>query len=396
MKVILTSRAAYPFHPYGGTEKYIYFLAKALTQEGVTVEIVASLPEGRQKKKTYEGITYSFVPPYINWASFFALLPSLRHLLFTINVARYLKGKDFDILHAYGTAPYAYLHLRNRVPVVYQPFARVHEVFDTRAALKVLGYKSWSPKGVSLHLGRCLDRYSITHADAVASEGDFQSETLAQLLGNNSNRIFNLPVGVDIQSVDKASKLGRLSRQDLGLTDNDLVLISVNKLDANRGTGYLVEALKLVKREVTNIKLILVGTGPEEERIKNQIEANNLTDSILHLKNVPEDLLYQYYALADIYVSPTLVRNSIQGVIEAMGCGKPVVSTGQDFWVKSGVNGYVAPKRDPEAMAKAVIHIYEAGKCKEFGNMSRKIAQDYDYRVIARAAIRKYEELLAK
>lgn len=392
MKVILASRAVYPFHPYGGTEKYIYFLAKALVAEGIDVEIVASLPEGRQRRGKYQGITYTFISCYINWTKANALLPSLYHLLFTFNLARYLCKQKFDILHSYGIAPYVYLHFRRRVPVVYQPFERT---YDFRALPK--GDKTWWFKRKLVNrAGRHFDVYSITHADAIASEGDLQSETLAQLLGNNSQRIFNLPVGVDIQLISRALKLGKLSRQDLGLADNDLVLLSVNRLVAAKGIGYLIEALKLVKREVTNSKLILIGTGPEEKRIKTQIEASNLTDSVVHLKKIPDNLLYRCYALSDIYVSPSLEKGSIMGIIEAMACGKPVVSTGQDFWVKAGVNGFLVPKRDPEAMAQAILNMYTASKCKEFGQMSRKIAQDYDYRVIARMAMEQYEGLLGK
>ncbi len=392
MKVIIATPFVYPFHPYGGMEKYVYFLANALVAEGVDVEIVASLPEGRQRREIYEGISYTFVSPYINWAKP-ALLPTLYHLPFTFNVARYLKKRNFDILHGYAIAPYAYLHLRRRVPVVYQPFERA---YDTRG-LPMVADKTWWFKRSLIHrVVRHFDVYYITHADAIASEGDFQNETLAQLLGNNSHRIFNLPVGVDIKSVDRVLKPGKLSRQDLGLSDNDLILISTNRLDKHKGINYLIDAFALVKHEVRDTKLIFIGTGPEEENVESHIATNELTDSIVRLKNVPEDLLYQYYALSDIYVSPTLAIGSITSIIEAMACGLPVVSTGQDFWVRDGVNGYVVSKRDPEAMAQAVLNMYKAGKCREFGDMSRRIAQDYDYSVIAKIAIKKYEELLGK
>lgn len=392
MKVILTTPLVYPFHPYGGVEKYVYALAGALVAEGIDVEIVASLPEGRQRRETHEGIAYTFVPPYINWAKP-ALLPTLYHLPFTFNVAGYLRKQSFDILHSYGINPYAYLHLRGRVPVVYQPFERV---YATRG-LPMVGDKTrWLKRRLVHRVVRHFDVYSITHADAIASEGDFQNETLAQLLGDNCQRIFNLPVGVNIQSIDKVLKSGKLSRQDLGLSSNNLILISVNRLDKVKGINYLVDAFALVKHKVRNAKLILIGTGPDEERIKGQIEANNLTDSIVPLKNIPEDLLYQYYALSDIYVSPTLQTGSIMSMLEAMVCAKPVVSTGQDFWVKDGVNGHLVPQRDPAAMAQAILDMYKTGKCREFGRMSRKIAQDFDYPVIARMAIEEYEKLLGK
>lgn len=393
MKIIIATPFTYPFHIYGGLQKYIFLLAKALSIKGVDVEIVSSLPKERQKKEIYEGITYTFIAPHINWDNP-SIIPTIYHLPFTFNVARYLRKQKFDILHGYGIAPHAYLRLKKRAPVVFQPFERI---YNNRVVPMVGDKTGWFKRNLIHRVIRYFDLYSITHADAVAAEGDFQNETLTQLLGNNQHRIFNLPVGVDIPSVEKALKLRSLTRDDLGLNDNDFLLISVNRLYRGKGVDYLIDAFALVKREIGNAKLIIIGTGPEEESIVNHIAASGLTSSVLRFKNVPEDLLYQYYALSDIYVSPTWQSGSIMSIVEAMACGMPVVATGQDFWVKSGENGYVVPPKDSNAIAQAILKmhkLHQANKLQNFIEKSRMIAKEHDYSIIATLAVEKYRELI--
>lgn len=392
MKVILANKSAFPFFPYGGIEKYIYYLGKHLLRQGIDVEIVTSLPFDRKKSSIYDGISYTFLSPHIDWKLPYSLLPTLRLALFSLNLARYLRGQNFDVLHSFITVPYFYLRLSKTRPVVFQPF---EEIYDLKA-LSEKPNEALRPLKRNLvhHVKKHVDNYCMKHADAIASEGEFQTEVFSKLFGIDKRNVFDLPVGIDIESIDKTLKQGKLSRRDLGFSSSDLVLISVNRFEANKDINYLIDAFKLLKARAPNAKLILIGTGPEEEKIRGQIADYNLEDSIVHLKDVPEDSLFNYYALSDMYVSPTLNTGSIMSIIESMACGLPVVSTGQDFWVRSGVNGLVVSKGNPEMMAKAILNIYESDRCREFGAMSRNIAREYDFVAIARAAIKKYEELV--
>jgi glycosyltransferase involved in cell wall biosynthesis len=392
IRVILANHSVYPYHPYGGVEKRIYYLAKALLTEGADVEIVTSSPKANKvKADEFEGITYTFIPPHVEWKSAYDVLDTIRLVFFAFNLSRYLKRKQFDLLYCSLTVPYFYLHLKKRAFVLFQPFEEIYEFKGS--LLKSKGAVSQLKVRLVHHLKGRVDRYCMTHADLIASEGEFQTDIFLTLFGINKEKVLELPVAVDIPSIDIALKAGTLSRQDLGLEDNDMVLISVNRLVSSKGVNYLVKAFDLLKQQVTNAKLILVGSGAEEKAIREQIVSCGLADSIVHLKDVPDNVLYNYYALSDIYVSPTLDTGSIQGVIEAMACSLPVVSTGQDFWVKDGVNGFVVPKRNPEAMAEAILKVCTGGHSKQFGEASRRIAEGYDYRMIAKTASAKYEEL---
>ena len=389
MKIVVACQNPYPFcSRYGGESKYIYYLSKYLVKRGVEVEIVASLDNGKRRTEIYDGIRYTLIPPSFKPRAFL-MEPFLRSLLLSINVAGYLKGKDFDVLHGYFVIPYAYLHLKKRAPVLYQPFGNegltVAKMLKRTILLKIYDRFLMKP----------LYRYCGRHSEAIAAEGDFQVAEMAQLYGIDVNRVFVLPVGVDCSFIKERLRVKAVLRSDLGLTENDFVLISVNMLSLVKGINYLIDAFHIVKQKLTNAKLLLIGTGNEEKRIEAQINNYCMKDSVIHLRDVSEDTLYDYYAISDLYVSPTLQKDFIMGILEAEVCGLPIVSTGQEWLIKEGVNGYVVPQKDPQALAEGITKVYE-GNGKAMGMASQEIAKDYDFEHLAELAVKIYQRLAIK
>lgn len=386
MKVVMLSKSAFPFHVYGGLEKFVYYLGKNLVKEGVGVEIVTS--SGRSEVRTVNGLKYTFIPPPLNSRpSNFPRLAKLAHSfflynLFNIAAARYLNKKKFDLLHSYERTSERYLHLKNRRPTIVQSFN--NEICKFEGLEKVLVL----PAVQQL-------RYCMTHCDAVASEGEFQIEEIVTLFGVNKEKIIVIPVGVDLRSINEGLEKNIITRKELGFDDNDFVLISVNRLSPVKGINYLLDSFSIVKAHIDSAKLLLIGTGPEEDRIKKHMQNLGVSESVVHVKDVSESLLYNYYRLADLYVSPTLQNDFIMSILEAMACGLPVVSTGQNFVVHYNRNGYIVPKRNAGAIAEAVLKIYDRNECKRMGDESRKIIKEYDWGIIAKKAIKEYERLMS-
>ena len=387
----MANQAAYPYFPYGGVEKYAYNLSKHLVELGVEVEIVTSLVRHGKRNAIYDGIKYTFLPPFVGFKLPYSSLTLTRLMFFNYNLCRYLNNQQFDILHTYQASPYFYLHYNKRKPVVFQPFEEIYDYKILKENSKGLYWKL--KRDIIVNVKKHIDTFNMKNAEIILSENHSQTEIYEQLFNIDGGKINSLPVGVEIEKVDSILKSNNMSRQDLGLAPNDLVLISVNRFEANKGIKYLIDAFSLLKNKISNSKLILIGTGSEEEKIKTQITDYGLQNDIIHMKNVPEDKLYKCYALSDIYVSPTLDVSSIMSVIEGMACGLPVVSTGQDFWVKNGINGYVVPKMDSMAICQAIVNIYQNDYCHEFGKNSRHIAQDYSFEAIAQKALDIYKHL---
>ena len=384
MKVIILTRAIYPLHGYGGMEKYYFNLSKSLARLGIKVEVVTTIASSsyRNKYKCVKCIKYVVLPPNFNRKH---LSKYLLYYIFSLNAYNYIKKEQFDVVHGTGGL-YPYVKYKYRKPVVFQPF----------------GLENIKSKGLSKFLYYTLSHYPNNQifklADAIASEGEIQTKEIIQLFGVPKEKIFYLPDGVDLDEIEEYIENVEVTREDYNFQDADIVLMNVNRLEPNKGVQYLIEALKILNQEL-NVKLILVGAGSEEEKIKRLIKHLGLSEKVKHFKNISDKLMFQLYTLADISVTPTLYEGLPLVVLEAMACGKPIVASNVSEVpqaVKDGINGFLVPPRNPKAIADAVLKIYDKNLFMKMGKASKEIVKNYDWSRIAKMAIRKYEELIGR
>jgi glycosyltransferase involved in cell wall biosynthesis len=169
-------------------------------------------------------------------------------------------------------------------------------------------------------------------------------------------------------------------------------------LDPVKGINYLIDSLKLLATSNTKFELIIVGDGPEYLNLKNQISDLNLNHVVHLVGEVSEDDLYSFYNISDIYISPTLQKDWIMGVADALACGLPVVSTGQGIIVKNGINGLVINQKSSDSIVKGINRVLQN---KTFRNknllieINKPILEMYDWDKIAKKAIRIYENSLS-
>jgi glycosyltransferase involved in cell wall biosynthesis len=108
---------------------------------------------------------------------------------------------------------------------------------------------------------------------------------------------------------------------------------------------------------------------------------------------IPTEELPCYYNAADIYVSTSLSDGTSLSLLEAMGCALPVVVTDVPSiteWITDGHNGRVVPRRQPEAVAQALVELLGAPeRRRQFGERNRELA-------VARGdSTANYEQLIA-
>ncbi|MEM2561383.1 MAG: glycosyltransferase family 4 protein [Candidatus Bathyarchaeia archaeon] len=383
MKVVLSGIRVHPFHKYGGAEIYIFNLAKYLVKNGIEVKVFTSTPK-EAKNATYEGVKFEFVRPHVSVNSSIGIF---SYHLFNINLSKKLEKEEFDLLHSFGMTVHNYLRRhKNKVSVVVEPFGLYGSSEEKIGILRSLARKILIENPL---------KYCVKHASAIAVEGKIQAEDISKKFDVPDWKFIYIPDGIELDVIDGYLCKSTLTREKLGLGDADVVLVNVNRLVKNKGVTYLIDALKILNDEL-NVKLILIGAGPEEEPLKQKISKLGLRDKVLHFKNIPDEKKFQLISLADISVTPTLFEGLPIVILEAMACGKPVVAsnvTEVPQVVKHGMNGYLVPPRNPEAIARAVLEIHDKGLMERMGKESRKIAENYDWGIIVKSAIKEYEKI---
>jgi glycosyltransferase involved in cell wall biosynthesis len=144
-------------------------------------------------------------------------------------------------------------------------------------------------------------------------------------------------------------------RSQLGLSG--VVFVYVGRLWWGKGTGPLLAAYTALERESPGgTSLLIVGCGPEEARITRAARSEGLSVKLAGFHQRAE--LPSMYAAGDVFVFPTLGDPYGLVVDEAMAAGLPVISTTAVGEIRErvvdGVNGYLVPPNDPEALAAAM------------------------------------------
>ena len=363
MRVVLT---AYGADGYSGLPKYFYFLVKHLAMNNVDVEIILDSPDRLERLHEITALPQTKVlgPP---------ITGMITKALYSNNIAKYLKDKDFDILHSCDVLPYFYLKQKNRKPVVFQPFSNEMFQLGARDIRRLLFFV----------LRSCGQK-----ADALAIISEWQMESMLNDYRVSRDKAFVLPVGIDIDFIREQALGKHKARKELGISSDAFIVLSVNILLPCKGIDCLIKAFKYVSDGI----LVIVSSGPEENNLKRLTYELGLKDRVIFAGKVPEDKLYNYYASADVFVSPTFLDGSSMGIMEAEVFGLPIVSTHQEFLING--NGYVVPEKNPEALAEG-IHKVRIGDKVKMSKRSKEIVKQYDFKEIAKTVIAKYEELLA-
>ncbi|HVJ68462.1 MAG TPA: glycosyltransferase [Caulifigura sp.] len=178
----------------------------------------------------------------------------------------------------------------------------------------------------------------------------------------------------------------------------NLTAVSVGRLSSEKDFATLVRAVAIVRKQVPEFRLLMVGDGAERPALETLSRELGVGDVITFLgerHDVPA-LLTQ----AGFYVASSRTEGISLTILEAMSVGLPVVTTavgGSPEIVDDGVTGYLAPAQNTEALADAIVRMCERrDEWPAIGTAGRaRVEQHFNVRTMMNGYERLYEELLA-
>ncbi|MBQ8298809.1 MAG: glycosyltransferase family 4 protein [Clostridia bacterium] len=139
----------------------------------------------------------------------------------------------------------------------------------------------------------------------------------------------------------------------------DFLITYVAELNDNKNQMMIIDAMKILVKKYTNIKVLLAGDGVNKEKLEKEITENKLQSNVFLLgyrTDIPNLL-----AISDLYVATSKREGLPVNIIEAMVAGLPVVATnsrGQRELVSDGENGYLVEIGDVISLAEKIENIY--------------------------------------
>jgi glycosyltransferase involved in cell wall biosynthesis len=152
-------------------------------------------------------------------------------------------------------------------------------------------------------------------------------------------------------------------RSGYGVGDGPL-LLNVKRLHPLADQATLLSAMDLVRRQSTQARLLIAGTGEKEAELKAQAARLGLEEVVRFLGLVPNAEVARLQAAADLFVLSSELEATPTVALEALACGTPVVSTdnpgGVELQALFGEDVGVVPRKDPAALAAAVLRALAA------------------------------------
>lgn len=222
--------------------------------------------------------------------------------------------------------------------------------------------------------------------------------------GIAQNKFVFIPNGVDVNEHIKEYSRKKLSDVlSLNLNNKKIILTS-GRLAKRKGVAWFVE--NVMPKLDKDIIYAVAGSGPDRENIENAITKTNLSNRVLMLGYVSDDVRDTLMNNCDVFVQPNIkVEGDMEGfgisVIEAASCKIPVVASkleGLQDAIKDGKNGFLIEPYDSEGYVKKINEILSDETIrKTFGENARKfVIENYSWDKISRLYLEEISKTIKK
>lgn len=382
---------------WGGVGNYSFFCANILAQKGHKVTVFI-----RKQNEVFKDHhkNLSIVP--VKWLK--------APLFFTTSMAKHAmdeikeRESEFDILHVQSNMAllqkdhYSTL----KIPIV----STLHGTWLGERSTVQYKHLSWSLESINdlsiKWFAFILDKYenyAIKYSNAVVIGARSECRDVSKRgIRNQYNRVVRIPHGVDTESFDPKKKNPNYKAR-FGIPKNNKVILHIGRLAARKGVAEVLKSFQKILVSRSDVKLLIVGTGPLEKKLKKLSKKLNIDNATIFTGVVPFPDLQMLYASCDLFLMHSYWEGFGMTNQEALASGLPVICTnvgGAPDIIKEGVNGYLVDVGDVENMAKQSLKLLkDENLLKKMSKAARKSMLDgFKWHDMVDAYLELYKQVL--
>ena len=292
LRVAVVARSVFPFHGYGGLERHVHDLVRHLERANVEVTLITrprssrQIPAGAPFGPAVKVLTVPYRTfPFAGRKGTTILDRSTAYPLFGERAGRLAwqlaSEKKVDIVHGLGASVLGYARRRKNAaaPLVMNPqgLEEFGATDPRRARAKRVAYLPL--RRAVIVCARAADR-------VIATDRALEPAVLKHL-HVQKDKVRLIPNAIDLEEIDRHARAdeGRRVRAAAGLGPNDTVLLSVGRLETNKGFDVLLDALGGLHAHGAPLsgawKWVLVGDGPRRHALEQMVARRRLEDRVL-------------------------------------------------------------------------------------------------------------------
>ncbi|WPC67643.1 glycosyltransferase, exosortase A system-associated [Rhodoferax ferrireducens] len=301
-------------------------------------------------QETVDGLTF-YRTPSVKGAGLLAQMRLTAHRLGEV-----IRTTKPDVIHAHSPVlnalPSLWVGRRQRVPVVYEVRASWEDA--------AVDHGTTVEGSLRYRLSRALETFALRQADQITTICEGLRGDIA-MRGIPDERITVIPNAVDASVFQFGVEADPNLRRSLGL-DGATVIGFAGSFYAYEGLDLLIEAARAMLPRHPDLRVLLVGGGPQESRLKAQAAAAGLQDRVIFAGRVAHAEVQRYYELIDVLAYPRWPIRLTELVtplkpLEAMAQGRMLVASdvgGHRELVRHGETGFLFRAGDAGALEIAL------------------------------------------
>lgn len=323
------------YPPYiNGVSTSISMLERALKKKGHQVFIVTVNPENMTYKYEKNIIRIPGIPTGIYDYRLTGIYP--------IRAIKTIKRWNLDVIHThteFGIGTFARIIAKQlNIPLVHT----YHTMYEDYVHYITKGYFNDTSKKIVEHLTKF-------YCDKTAKELIVPTKKAYDLFKEKykvDKNVHIIPTGIEIEKFYKENinkdKLEKL-KQKLNI-ENDFIILYIGRLGEEKNVDFLIDNQEYFAKNNKNVKLLIVGDGPDIKKYKAKTKKLKLENNIIFTGKVPYNEIQYYYNLGNVFVTASTTETQGLTVIEAMAASLPVVCIDDESFrntVVNNLNGYL-------------------------------------------------------
>jgi len=386
----------FPPAVYGGGELFVYELSRRLTREGHEVIVVTRGFKNLSGREEMEGFCverydnpaperwkyHPIAEARVPWYGKYLVL-SMDVVSSTKHLSRLVREEKLDLIHASFIVPSGFsgaiVKKSTGIPLV----ITVHGNADFYEVPKML---------------HPMLRYAANNADGLVAVGHELKRNLIKELGDFDIKV--IPNGVDVDRYQPDIAERDKIRKRYGIPLDSPLLLSISRLVKRKNIDLVLRAVPRLVERMPDFRFLLVGEGPEEQRLRDLTRELGVEDVVIFTGFVSEEEKTRIYLSSDAFIQLSSREGLSISLLESKAAGLPAIvsdSKGTREPVRDNESGrLVSDPWDTIEVAEAVLDLLSDPKtARRLGkNAKMEAIENYSLDTMTRRYIDIYREAL--
>ena len=278
---------------FGGTEQFIREVVEGIDKSKISIDLLVyrNVPKDQLDKFKELGVRAFFVPQV-----------GKHPVSFLLKIFEYYQRHQYQVIH---------INSSHAVSIMY-----VLPLWFTRKSRVIFHSHNASGDKKILHLiFKAVIRLRVDYRLAC-------SIPASRYMFGKGKKVTIVRNAIDLNKYKFDKKIRNIMRAKMACNENTFVLGNIGRLAEQKNQKFIIDILAALKKDIDNIKLVLVGAGPLEQELIDYASIRGLAGEVLFVGAVsnPQD----WYQLFDVFVLPSLYEGFPFTGVEAQANGLPV------------------------------------------------------------------------